>query len=152
MMDHRRHRGDLTLLVVDIDHFKRVNDRFGHAAGDAVIRKVGEILRDCVTAADKVARFGGEEFVVLLRAIGTGEAGSIAERMRAAVEAMAVPRAGQDIGVTVSIGAATASAADTDLEAIIERADKALYDAKSRGRNCVRLSQTSDGRDLGQAA
>ncbi len=130
----------VAVLVVDIDHFKRVNDRHGHDAGDAVIRHVGALLADAVREADTVARFGGEEFVVLLVGLGASEAVQIAERLCAAARAAEIAPAGSAIPVTVSIGVATVARCDPDIQAAIARADAALYEAKACGRDRVSVA------------
>ncbi|WP_131193761.1 GGDEF domain-containing protein [Lichenihabitans psoromatis] len=143
MLHHDRHQRSLSILVADIDVFKRVNDSYGHPAGDEVIRQVGFLLEAGVRSSDKVARFGGEEFVILLRDADEDQARHLAERMRLAVRAAVIHHAGLEIRVTISIGGAVISTNDTDIQALIERADRALYDAKSQGRDCVSM----DSRD-----
>ncbi len=126
-------------LMVDVDHFKTFNDTNGHAAGDDALRAVARVLRDNVRPHDLVYRYGGEEFAVLLPETTAPEAAEIADRLRAAVEQVAVPGAQhQPLGrLTISIGAA-----DTDggpVDDLVERADAALYEAKHGGRNQVRV-------------
>ncbi len=149
---YRRYRRTITVLVIDIDFFKRVNDVFGHAAGDDVIRSVGTIITETVRATDKVARFGGEEFVVLLREIEEDAVRALSERIRACVEASLIHHGDDEIRVTVSIGAACVMNEDADIQTLIERADHALYDAKSAGRNRVRLASDSSRSRLPAAA
>lgn len=127
----------LAVLVLDIDHFKRVNDTFGHSGGDAVLRAVGELLRGLVRASDLVSRYGGEEFVVLLCDIQRNNVRMIAETIRGAAAAMRVDHEGRDITITISIGAAMAHPNDRDFEDLFQRADLALYTAKRNGRNQV---------------
>lgn len=133
----RAGRRGVAVLVADIDHFKRVNDQHGHDAGDAVIRHVGALLAEAVRGSDTVARFGGEEFVLLLVGLGLSEAAHIAERLCTAVRNAEIAHGGRVMAVTVSIGVATVSAGDPDIEAAIARADAALYEAKARGRDRV---------------
>lgn len=125
----------LTLLMVDVDHFKNVNDRYGHQAGDRTLRDVAQTLAGALRPQDLVARYGGEEFAALLPDVSAGDALTVSERLRAGVEEAArlwpVP-------VTISIGAAVLSPSDT-LEQLVARADQALYRAKSAGRNRVCL-------------
>lgn len=125
-----------TLLVWDIDHFKRLNDRYGHAAGDKVLQSVARKLKTNVSDQDMVARFGGEEFVMLLhnRTIEDGE--KIAERVRGVIASTEFTYKKQPLQVTISCGVATFSQNDTPTK-LFERADKALYEAKHAGRNKV---------------
>lgn len=142
----QRYNRAIATLIVDIDHFKRVNDDHGHAAGDAVIRRVGELIAQTLRETDKVARFGGEEFVVLLREVSESDAHELAERIRLVIADSRIPFDGKELGVTVSIGCAAITAQDRDVEELIERADRALYGAKAAGRNCIRLAPSSAGR------
>ena len=125
------------LCLVDIDHFKRINDEHGHAAGDAVLRQLAEILRHASRAEDMVFRYGGEEFVAILTNAPLKIALQIAERIRTQVEASPFKWEGRRILVTLSIGVAIASGKDADGEALIRAADAALYQAKQSGRNRV---------------
>jgi diguanylate cyclase (GGDEF)-like protein len=129
------------LLMLDIDHFKRVNDTWGHAAGDEVIRAVASALLDSVRPMDVVARTGGEEFAILLPNCGSAFGLTVAERVRRRVERMPVqvaPR--QQLSVTVSIGGAFAPQWVRSTPALWQqRADQQLYLAKAQGRNLVRL-------------
>jgi diguanylate cyclase (GGDEF)-like protein len=134
---HKRYGRNFAILVADIDFFKRVNDTHGHAAGDAVIRHVGDTLNSLVRTTDKVARFGGEEFVVLLREIGEDGVEALAQRMRHAVRRAVFTFDEKNVSVSVSIGGTLVSAQDRDVHDVIERADHALYDAKASGRNAV---------------
>jgi len=122
------------LAVIDIDHFKAVNDRFGHLYGDEVLILVANVLRTQFQSQDRIFRFGGEEFVVLLRAITLAQTRQALERLRAAVLAHAFPQIGH---ITVSIGCA-ATQQGSPVEAM-GRADQALYHAKEHGRNQVRF-------------
>jgi diguanylate cyclase (GGDEF)-like protein len=128
--------------MVDLDHFKSVNDTYGHKAGDLVLRKVGEILSTVFRTTDLAARYGGEEFVVLLPHTSEEAAWKLAERVRTAIENCAFRFDGRDFSVTASIGVASVeggslSATDDDL---VLKADKALYQAKNNGRNMVVVS------------
>jgi diguanylate cyclase (GGDEF)-like protein len=134
----------LVCLMIDVDFFKRINDTWGHAAGDAVLREVAQRIETQVRTSDVAARYGGEEFVVVLPGIGTADAVRLAERIRAAVSGAPIPvQPGEAVTVTVSIGIASASPGqrDDDLKTIgdslIARADVALYKAKSEGRDRV---------------
>jgi diguanylate cyclase (GGDEF)-like protein len=134
----RAHRyGDnFSLLMVDIDNFKQVNDDYGHPAGDKVLAAVGGALGAQLRKTDVVARYGGEEFVIILFNAQKGKAVEIAENLRVAVAAFALSGA-EEIQVTVSIGVATFGIDANSFEGLIRTADKALYNAKSRGRNQV---------------
>ncbi|TCT04338.1 diguanylate cyclase (GGDEF)-like protein [Aquabacter spiritensis] len=134
----------LGILMADIDHFKVVNDTYGHAAGDAVIRHVGACIGDALRVQDRVARFGGEEFVVLLLDISERDMLALAERIRTAIRSTSVAFEDRQIRVTVSFGAALARPDDRDVDAVIERADHALYEAKAAGRDRVVLSTGFD--------
>lgn len=130
----------LGLMIVDIDHFKSVNDTYGHAAGDAVLIELSHRLRDNLRGADMVARLGGEEFVIVLPHTDAEEALGAAERLRALIAAhpARLPN-GRTLAVSVSIGAALGHGTDFDHETVMEVADQALYAAKHAGRNRVHL-------------
>lgn len=132
----------MTLLVVDIDRFKEVNDLFGHQAGDDVLRSVARTLQASVRDSDFVCRFGGEEFAILLPDIAAGEALGLAERMRAAVtrDCRADTPVGKARSLTVCIGLATAPGEETHAEALIALAGRRLYEAKRAG--CDRIAST----------
>ncbi len=127
----------LSVLMLDIDHFKQVNDRFGHAAGDAVLRAVAGRCRAMLKASDLLARLGGEEFSVVMADIGRDDAEAAAERLRAAVAASPVQVDGQVIDVRVSIGGTMLAPEDAAIDDLLKRADEALYTAKRTGRNKV---------------
>ena len=140
------HRSGMTygLIVIDIDHFKAVNDRLGHLAGDDVLRQVVQALQGTLRATDAIYRYGGEEFLVILPVNSDEALGAAAERLRAVVEALGVEHPDSDVRgvITVSIGATridAASLARTDDE-WFERTDRAMYDAKAAGRNRVRIA------------
>lgn len=135
----QRHQNPLSVLVVDIDNFKTINDSYGHAAGDCVLKEVARQLAQCCRDTDatyRAYRFGGEEFVILLNNTDTGGALILAERIRAGIETTTTRHDQQTISVTVSIGASSLIAADT-MSSLFERADRALYRAKQNGRNRV---------------
>ena len=150
MSDYSRNGARFSVLVIDIDHFKRVNDTFGHAVGDNVIVHVARVVEGSIRPSDRVARFGGEEFVAVLRGTPLLRAGELGERIRAMVEASPARHNEQTIPVTVSIGVAIVSPEDRDVQDVIERADLALYDAKTAGRN--RISLRAAQQQPGQAA
>lgn len=133
----------MAVLVIDMDHFKRLNDTYGHLAGDEALRAVGEALADELRGYDAVGRFGGEEFVALLPGVNGSTAVGVAERVRARIEAVPVRverRTGGigDIAVTASVGVAAARGAGVELDDLLRAADGALYAAKAAGRNAVR--------------
>lgn len=132
----------LACLMLDIDHFKQINDTFGHAAGDAVLKQLAEILRRTSRAEDRVFRYGGEEFVAILTNAPLKIAVQIAERLRAQVEEARFGWEGQTIPVTLSIGVAGASGKEQDGQGLIQAADAALYLAKKNGRNRVVAEET----------
>lgn len=138
-----RKRSKLSLMVLDIDHFKRVNDTFGHSAGDAALKHVVNILNTNLREYDQVGRYGGEEFVILLPATDCNEAWGVAERIRSAIQFQ--PTILNDdliIELTVSIGIAEFDRRrDANQSAFFERADKALYTAKQTGRNRIICSE-----------
>lgn len=129
-------RQRLWMLMIDIDHFKAINDRFGHAEGDRILQQVSRRLSESLRSSDIIARYGGEEFGILLPDTDAVSARHIADRLLAQVASL---RAGPlaDHPVTISIGAALCSDGEIDLDRFVQRADRALYQAKSNGRNCV---------------
>lgn len=139
-------RGGLScvVLMADIDHFKKVNDTLGHAAGDQVLRGVAGVLAAGVRGSDLAARYGGEEFVVVAPSAGLGQGCALAERLRRDVAAMKVDWAGQTVQVTISLGVAVAQSGAATLEVLLGQADQALYAAKHRGRNRVEVYAPSE--------
>lgn len=130
----KRSRIVYSVLAVDIDHFKLINDEHGHATGDQVLRALADQLRNTVRESDFVARVGGEEFLVLLPATGLDEAGLVAEKIRQTVE-LATNPAGKRL--TISVGVAAASPEDENEDTCVLKADQMLYEAKRAGRNRV---------------
>lgn len=147
-----RHQADtqqVSLLMLDLDYFKRVNDAYGHAIGDAVLVRVAHVLRDSLRVSDLCARMGGEEFAVLLSATDMDNAVIVAEKLRAAIaETPGAPGP----AITVSIGVSSLGGHADSLDHMLDRADKALYRAKSGGRNCVRVSCFREPRAAGDLA
>ena len=125
------------VLALDIDHFKDVNDRWGHATGDALLVHLAQLMRDTVRQVDVVGRTGGEEFTLLLPDTAPEEALALAERLRQRVQATPLPHEGQRIAITVSIGMSAVQPTDARTDAVLVRADRALYRAKHAGRNVV---------------
>jgi diguanylate cyclase (GGDEF)-like protein len=146
--ERRRHAHGhmpLALLIFDIDLFKSVNDRFGHDAGDAMIRHVGDVCRSEMGASDILARLGGEEFVLLLLETTGEQAIALAERTRKRLEAAPLAVDGTEVRITVSIGVAEADAQTPSIGDLMKRADQALYRAKREGRNLVRYAGPQRG-------
>jgi diguanylate cyclase len=140
-----RRRDVFSLLLLDVDHFKKLNDRYGHLAGDQVLSTIGRALRGSIRREDAVARFGGEEFAILLPSTSLEDAVQAAQKVREAVARVAIDRNNQQIAVTVSGGLATIESNER-VEALIQRADSALYAAKEAGRNCTFLHNGIDCR------
>jgi two-component system, cell cycle response regulator len=135
----------LAVLMVDVDHFKLVNDRYGHASGDRALRLIADSLRINTRVFDSVARYGGEEFVVVMPGTGPTEATAAAERLRLAVEAVEFNAAvGMRLALTVSIGVACTPIATGSPELLLQAADTALYDAKRNGRNRVEVARAAE--------
>jgi diguanylate cyclase (GGDEF)-like protein len=139
----------LGVLLLDIDHFKAVNDRYGHAAGDEALRAVASVLRNSVRPGDVVARYGGEEFTILLPGTEVNGALAIAERVRASIGANPVQHEDRQFFVTVSIGVASVVRGEEAVDAALERADQALYRAKSGGRNKVEVFEAGAASSAG---
>jgi diguanylate cyclase (GGDEF)-like protein len=139
----------LTLMMLDIDHFKRVNDTYGHTAGDHVLQSVGKMLKESCRVYDIPGRYGGEEFCVLLPDTKIGSTPTVAERIRNRLESTELAVGAESIVVTASIGIAGLDAGDSDTvltsAALIDRADRALYSAKRLGRNRVEMWDSTLG-------
>ncbi|MGY4492646.1 sensor domain-containing diguanylate cyclase [Pseudomonas sp. TE3610] len=127
----------LAALLLDLDHFKQLNDNHGHLGGDEVLKGFAQVLRDSLRHSDILCRWGGEEFIVLLRATPGTDALQIAEKIRRRTEEYAFTYAGKSLKITTSVGVTGLQANDT-LHSLLNRADHALYRAKQSGRNCVR--------------
>jgi diguanylate cyclase (GGDEF)-like protein len=140
-IDRAGRRGaSAAILVLDMDHFKRINDQHGHLAGDAALKSVGAALADELRGYDAVGRFGGEEFVAVLPDTDTAGAEHAAQRLRRRIEALRVETYGETISVTASIGVALCPEHGDDLDDVLRAADDAMYDAKRAGRNAVRAA------------
>lgn len=137
-------QGCLSILLLDLDHFKAINDRFGHAIGDLALQTVALRCRQALREGDVVARLGGEEFAVILPDADEARAYEVAERLRNAIGWLPVEAGLQRLELTVSIGGATRAEQEVTLESLLERADRALYVAKRDGRNCVRFGRPSE--------
>lgn len=130
----------VSLIVADVDHFKAVNDNWGHEAGDQVLKSIADTLTDGVRAVDVCARFGGEELAILLPQTSLAGAVELADRLRRAVEAKPILIGSEEIKVTISCGVACYPEGVLTKEALFAAADRAMYDAKSAGRNCVKAA------------
>jgi diguanylate cyclase (GGDEF)-like protein len=124
--------GRLSILLIDVDHFKALNDEYGHIAGDTVLRQISRALQRSVRSYDTIARYGGEEFAAVLPGCSAALAVQVAERLRRAVE-----EAATEVAVTASAGVATYPYDGADIESLLGAADRALYTAKRGGRNRV---------------
>jgi diguanylate cyclase (GGDEF)-like protein/PAS domain S-box-containing protein len=131
-----RYGWSLGVLFIDIDHFKEINDKYGHDVGDLVLKMVATTVANSLRPFDVVARWGGEEFIALLVNVGEDELQAIAERARKLAELSGFKRGDDVIRVTVSIGATQSKSEDT-VEDVVTRADRLMYQSKARGRNCV---------------
>ena len=129
---YRRGRGNLSLLMLDLDHFKAVNDNHGHVVGDEVLKHTAEVIEGVVREIDVVGRYGGEEFIVIMPDTASEEALVAAERVRETVAAATMTE-----GITVTVSGGLAQYGGESLERFIDRADEALYAAKDAGRNCI---------------
>ncbi len=138
---NRRYNRQMSLVLCDLDHFKSINDRWGHAAGDEVLKHFADIGRGQLREnLDCFGRLGGEEFGILMPETGCDEAVQVAERLREALAASQIVHAGETITATASFGAASWLKSDNSIDAALHRADEALYLAKAGGRNCVHLA------------
>jgi diguanylate cyclase (GGDEF)-like protein len=135
----RRSQTPVSLIMFDIDHFKKINDHYGHLCGDAVLAGVGARMREALRGSDLKCRYGGEEFLVLLPETPIDGARRVADTLRREISEMAIEWHGETVRVTASFGVTGALPSEVDASAIIGRADAALYRAKEQGRNCVRV-------------
>lgn len=137
----RRTGQQVSCIMFDVDHFKKVNDTFGHDAGDAVLKALAKTARETLRGIDVLGRLGGEEFAALLPETGLEAALQAAERLRVAVADMGLVHGGAPLAVTMSLGVAQAAGAEETLDSLLKRADEALYEAKQSGRNRVAASK-----------
>jgi diguanylate cyclase (GGDEF)-like protein len=138
-----RHGAPMSVLMLDLDHFKNVNDSFGHSVGDQVLKNVGQVLRESCRVYDVPGRYGGEEFCIVLPETRVGNTGAVAERIRSRLAATKIPIGNTSVTVTASIGVAGMDSVPDEgvvsAAALVDRADRALYSAKHLGRNRVEL-------------
>lgn len=132
-----RHKSNLSFLMLDLDHFKEKNDRFGHLVGDVVLKEIASILKANLREVDIIGRYGGEEFAIVLAGTGRDEAFKVAERIRESIGGAVLKAYDEIVSTTVSVGISTFPDDGVDMEALIESADRALYKAKESGRNRV---------------
>lgn len=135
----KRYQQRISVMMIDIDHFKNINDNHGHAVGDTVLKAFGGLLQNSVREADILARIGGEEFAVILPQTGIEEASNLAERIRERIEAEVLKHDALQIKITASFGIASCMAESDDLDRMLTKADDALYIAKKKGRNQVKI-------------
>jgi diguanylate cyclase (GGDEF)-like protein len=151
-----RRNSPLAVVAIDLDHFKRVNDAYGHAAGDAALAAAAQLLQRCLRSTDLLARFGGEEFIAVLPDRDGERAQLVAERLRGRMESLRIDYDQRQLNLTASFGLAIASPEPELAETwgdLLRRADDALYDAKRAGRNCIRLAAAPAARlATGQSA
>lgn len=145
-----RYRQRFSLLMLDLDHFKNVNDQYGHQTGNIVLREVSGIIKQCLRDVDIIARYGGEEFVVILPQTGDNDALMIAERIRTSIETAYFSniQGQRDIQISISIGIASYPNGVHTAEQLLEKVDQALYDAKAEGRNKVHMSDMNLQRSI----
>ncbi|QUS38400.1 diguanylate cyclase [Tardiphaga alba] len=143
-----RYRRNIATLMIDIDHFKKINDTHGHHIGDIAIKTIAEIISNNIKSTDRAARFGGEEFVVLLREADEQTAQALGERIRRAVELAIIGEGETRLSATVSVGIALIADGDRDVQDMIERADQGLYVAKNTGRNRCFFMPASEDRGI----
>jgi diguanylate cyclase (GGDEF)-like protein/PAS domain S-box-containing protein len=136
-MRAKRHGRDLTLILLDLDHFKVVNDNFGHTVGDKVLQTVAQLFSSCLRSTDIIGRYGGEEFTILLPETGLRGARLLTQRIRASIASRPVQVGDNSIDITVSIGVAVMDTDTVDLVALLQKADEAMYKAKNGGRNRI---------------
>jgi diguanylate cyclase (GGDEF)-like protein len=139
----QRYRHPFSILMLDIDHFKSINDTYGHATGDEALKLMADVTRNALRQVDIFGRFGGEEFVVFLPETPLPDAVTVADRIREAIASVSVAMDDAAIRMTVSIGVATYQTEEPNLDTLLMRADKALYEAKQRGRDRVVADPTN---------
>jgi diguanylate cyclase (GGDEF)-like protein len=136
--EQMRYGWEMSLVIIDVDHFKQVNDTHGHEVGDSVLRRIAGVLDEGVRTTDVCARVGGEEMALVLKDTGLEGARELSERLRAGIEALRIPFGGEEIRVTASFGIATYPTHVAEWAGLYRAADRALYEAKAAGRNLVR--------------
>ena len=143
---HHRYGDSLSIILIDADHFKQINDQHGHPAGDAALKTIARACNESIRDTDVVGRFGGEEFIILLPHTTSTAAEIVAERIRKSMLRREISWQGQRFAVRLSCGIAEAGVHADDFDALIAAADQALYSAKKRGRNQTRIAETPNYR------
>jgi diguanylate cyclase (GGDEF)-like protein len=144
----RKSRQEVSLVLFDLDHFKSINDRFGHATGDFVLKRAAALCTEYLRRSDLFGRFGGEEFSVLLPGCGLEEAGKQAEQLRQTIKAVRTEHRGATVTASASFGIASSAVSDYDLARLLAHADAALYRAKRAGRDCVVAYDTAESGEV----
>ena len=142
-----RHGGRISFIMVDLDHFKRVNDVYGHSVGDRVLQEAARVLQGQCRKVDLPVRYGGDEFAIVVPEVAALDAAHLADRCRGDIEKMAVRAGAETAGITASFGVADSDGVGS-ADALIERADRALFQAKQAGRNAVRAAGVDAGEDI----
>ncbi|RKZ95848.1 MAG: diguanylate cyclase, partial [Gammaproteobacteria bacterium] len=135
----KRYQHELSIFMIDIDHFKEVNDTYGHLVGDHILKKYAAFLQNTIRTTDLVARYGGEEFVVILPETSIKEAEELAERLRVMTSNLNIELNEGTFNITISLGIATYPEHGQSYDTLLEHTDLAIYRAKHDGRNCVRI-------------
>ncbi len=149
VMRHKRYEQPLSLIILDLDHFKQVNDQYGHLMGDAVLKEVGAILQDSIRGTDIAARYGGEEFALVLPQTAQDQAWTLAERIRRRIDRHSFRSGDVKLSLTASLGIATMDAReDMETSELVKQADQALYLAKAGGRNMIFVGRSATGSTL----
>ena len=144
----RRTNGPLSVVMFDVDKFKDINDQHGHGGGDAVLAAIGKRLRESLRKSDVRCRYGGDEFLLVLPETGSEGAARVGEWVRGEIERLPISLADQQVAITASVGVATAQSVLESVDSLIDRADRALYQAKAAGRNSVRAAGSSSRSNL----
>lgn len=135
----KRYQQHVSVMMIDIDHFKNINDNHGHTVGDSVLKSIAGLLQKTIREVDILARIGGEEFAIILPQTGIEEASKLAERIRQCIEAESIKHDQLQINITASFGIAACTVEGDDLDKMLTKADDALYIAKKKGRNQVKI-------------
>jgi len=144
----QRAKTPLSMIMFDVDKFKAVNDSYGHLAGDQLLAEVGKRLAEQLRTSDVKCRYGGDEFLLILPDTPAGGARQVAESLRYELSRIALPAGDSEVTMTVSVGVVTTAKNELDAQAVIARADKALYRAKHAGRNRVYVAEMDAGASL----